>query len=97
MERQVISLDRFTGFLLTTIAGLLCVIAVELWVGLGDRGRVQAQIPDTGLQRKQIVDETRQTNDLLQKILDHLRTGSVKVKMESADKPTGKKGGTGPR
>lgn len=97
MERQVISLDRFTGFLLTTIAGLLAVVAVELWVGLGESGRVQAQIPDTALQRKQIVDEARQTNELLQKILDHLRTGSVKVKLESADKATGKKGGTGPR
>lgn len=91
MERQTISLDRYTGFLLTTIAGLLTVIAVELWVGLSDSGRAMAQIPDTGLQRKQIVDEARKTNELLEKILDHLQTGSMKVKLESADKASGKK------
>ena len=97
MKRQVITLDRFTGFLLTTIAGLLAVVAVELWVGLGESGRAQAQIPDTGLQRQQILEEARKTNTVLEKILDHLRTGSVKVKMESADKASGKKGGTEPR
>ncbi len=97
MERQVITLDRFTGFLLTSIAGLLAVIAVELWVGLGEPTRAVAQIPDTGLQRQLIVEETRKTNALLEKILDHLRSGSVKVKLESADKAGGKKGATGQR
>jgi hypothetical protein len=97
MERQRVSLDRFTVGLLTTITGLMAIIAVELWVGLSDGSRAQAQIPDTGLQRKQIVDEARRTNELLEKILDHLRTGSVKVKLENADKSGGKKSGGGSR
>jgi hypothetical protein len=97
MERQRISLDRYTGCLLTAIAGLLSIIAVELWVGLSDGNQAQAQIPDTGMQRKQIVDEARRTNELLEKILNHLQTGSVKVKLENADKTGGKKGGGGSR
>jgi hypothetical protein len=97
MERQVITLDRFTGFLLTAIAGLLAVIAVELWVGLSASTRAVAQIPDTGLQRQNLVDEARKSNALLEKILEHLRSGSVKVKLESADKAVGKKGATGQR
>ena len=97
MKRHIITVDRFTGFLLTSIVGLLAVIAVELWVGLGASTRAVAQIPDTGLQRQQIVDEARITNALLEKILAHLRSGSVKVKLESADKAVGKKGATGQR
>jgi hypothetical protein len=97
MERQVITVDRFTGFLLTSIVGLLAIIAVELWAGLGSAPRALAQIPDTGLQRQQLVDEARKTNALLEKILEHLRSGSVKVKLESADKSGGKKNATGSR
>lgn len=97
MERHVITVDRFTGFLLTSIVGLLAIIAVELWVGLSAAGRAVAQIPDTGLQRQLIVEEGRKTNALLEKILEHLRSGSVKVKLESADKTGGKKSATGQR
>ncbi|HKQ50609.1 MAG TPA: hypothetical protein VJZ71_21240 [Phycisphaerae bacterium] len=97
MERQVITVDRFTGFLLTSIVGLLAVIAVELWVGLSASSSAVAQIPDTGLQRQLIVEEGRKTNALLEKILEHLRSGCVKVKLESADKASGKKGAAGQR
>lgn len=91
MKTLGITLDRFTRGLLVVLTGLLAVVAVELWVGLSDRGPALAQIPDTGLQRQQIADEARRTNQLLEQILNHLKTGSVKVKIESADKRTGRK------
>ncbi|MEK6644856.1 MAG: hypothetical protein AABZ08_13210 [Planctomycetota bacterium] len=91
MNTITLSIDRFTRTLLVALTLLLSVIAVELWIGLPDRAVASAQVPDTGLQRQQIVEETRRTNQLLEQILTQLRTGSMKVTMESADKPDGKK------
>lgn len=92
MTTREIRLDRFTRGLLCALTVLLAVIALELWVGLpSSASPAMAQIPDTGLQRLQIVEETRKTNQLLQEILNYLKTGTVKVKTESADKRGGKK------
>jgi len=82
-----ISLDAFTQRLLIVLTGLLAVIAVELWALRPGPPRAEAQIPDTALQRKHIVDESRRTNELLEQILDHLRRGTIKVSLEQADKP----------
>ncbi len=84
----VVSLDQPTRRLLTAIAVLLAVLIVELWALRPDSTTpAHAQIPDTGLQRQQIVDEQRRTNDLLSATLEHLRTKSVKVRVESSEKP----------
>lgn len=92
MHQSNIRLDRYTRGVMTALVMLLSIIAVELWVALPSAvPSAQAQIPDTGLQRQQIVQETQRTNELLQKILDHLKTGTVKVRLETADKRTGKK------
>lgn len=96
MNPRTFTFDRFTRSILVTLTLLLAVIAVELWIGLADRNTASAQIPDTGLQRQHIVDETRRTNQLLEQILDQLRTGTMKVRPESADKPEGKKGKSAP-
>ena len=81
---------RRTHLLLAIIAGILAVIAVEL----SDRlptpiSTAVAQIPDSGRQRAEIASESRRTNELLQQILDHLRTKSVKVVVEAPDKARG--------
>ncbi|MBI5765122.1 MAG: hypothetical protein HZA51_16525 [Planctomycetes bacterium] len=96
MNNITLSVDRFTRTLLVTLTLLLAVIAVELWIGQADRNTVSAQIPDTGLQRQNIVEEARRTNQLLEQILTQLRTGTMKVRSESADKPEGKKGKSAP-
>ncbi len=46
-----------------------------------------AQIPDSGRQRKKMLDEIERTNELLERVLDTLRTQTFKVSMESTDKP----------
>jgi hypothetical protein len=91
MPQSDVQIDRYTRLLLTALVVLLSMIAVELWVALpGGVPSAHAQIPDTAMQRQQIAQESQRTNDLLQKILDHLKTGSIKVRMETADKRTGK-------
>jgi hypothetical protein len=84
-------LDRFTRGLLAVIAVLLAVIAVELWQGRPSMlPTAMAQIPDSGAQRYQMIDEAVKTNKFLADILDHLRTKSIKVQDvgETTDKPT---------
>ena len=80
--------DRYTRVILTIIAGLLTVIAIELAVVTEATSlpRATAQIPDTGLQRKQMVDEQRITNQRLSALLKHLKEGSVKVRIDQDDK-----------
>lgn len=81
---------RRTHLLLSLIAAALAVIAIEL----SDRlplpvSRAVAQIPDTGRQRQDIVNETRRTNELLSQILEHLQGKPIKVVVESPDKARG--------
>jgi uncharacterized protein YpmS len=78
---------RLVHRFLAVIAVLLAIIVVQLsgWVGPGQR-QVQAQIPDSGLQRRQLLDAQDRTNQLLEDILHHLQTQSVKVRVVSTDK-----------
>jgi hypothetical protein len=91
MSKYEFMLDRGTCGLLTVIAVLLAIIAVELGLERPDIvPAAQAQIPDAGQQRYQAIAEAQRTNELLQEILDHLRTKAIKVEMrtDGADKPT---------
>lgn len=82
-----IQLDRFTRMILTALTLLLAIIAVELWAFAPDTThRASAQIPDTGMQRKLIVDETKRTNELLEQILDHLETKPIRVHLIADEK-----------
>jgi hypothetical protein len=90
MTRATFTLDRGTRLLLATLTGLLGVIAVELWAGRPDLvPAASAQIPDTGLQRQQIVEEARRTNQLLEQILSHLRAKPIKVIAAGVEKREG--------
>lgn len=46
---------------------------------------VQAQLPDSALQRKHILEETRQINRLLTEIKQILKTGTLHVRIQGAD------------
>lgn len=61
---------------------LLGVIAIQMWSGGPSMlSEAQAQIPDTGMQRKQLIDEARRTNELLSDILTQLREKPIKVRV----------------
>jgi|CXWL01.1.fsa_nt_gi hypothetical protein len=86
-QRHVMVLERGVKRTLACIAAILVVIAVELaMLTPGRTPAVQAQIPDTALQRQNILAETQRTNELLQKILGHLQSKSIKVVMQGAEK-----------
>ena len=79
--------SRWLRWSLTCIAGLLFVIAIELSALSGPLiPRAQAQVPDSGAQRLKLLAENKKTNALLDQILQHLRTQTVKVKVIGTDK-----------
>lgn len=68
------------------VAFFVIITCLRIWLGpfpLLDRA--EAQIPDAGLQRKQLVDEVRRTNDLLSDIKRILETQTLHVRLEGAD------------
>ncbi|MCK4659100.1 MAG: hypothetical protein KAV82_06215 [Phycisphaerae bacterium] len=78
------------------IAAILTVTCVRVWLGPGDvLPRAAAQIPDSGLQRKKMLDEIQRTNRLLEQIHHTLETQTIKVRVESTDKT--KKSAIAPR
>ena len=59
----------------------------ESLAGTHADGRVaSAQIPDSGLQRKQTIDEIRRTNALLTEIRNLLKNDTLNVRVAGADK-----------
>lgn len=79
---------RWLRRLLSAIVVLLAIIAVELSAMLPPcQARTHAQIlPDSARQRADQLAEQIKTNTNLERILDQLRTGTVKVKVTSTDK-----------
>lgn len=66
----------------------LLATCVRVWLGPADLlPRAEAQIPDSGLQRKQLIDEVAHTNQLLEEIIHVLKSGTIKVSLASTDKP----------
>jgi len=79
---------------LAIVAVLLALIAIPIWSGsVSVLPTAVAQIPDTGLQRKQLIDEQRRSNELLEQILETLQSRTIKVYVATSDK----EGGASPR
>ena len=71
---------------------ILFVLLTCLRVWTGDEPlieRAQAQIPDSGLQRKLLLDESRKTNELLAEIAHILRERTLNVRLAPADNQAG--------
>ncbi len=87
MPPRIHILDRSTRIILTALVLLLALVAVELW---GERGGVlpaaMAQIPDSGLQRNQLLEEARRTNALLEQILRHLESKPIRVRLQTDER-----------
>ena len=93
MPREM-RIDRFTRSVLVVIAVLLGVIAVGLWQERPSMlPAAQAQVPDSGMQRNQMLKETQETNKLLRQILEHLQEKTIAVTMHDADEEKEKGGG----
>ena len=82
---------------LRVIAGVLLVLTgVRVWVGPDAwSARAQAQIPNAGTQRADLLSEVSRTNQLLQEVLDTLRTKTIKVEVQDAGERAGKGARTG--
>jgi hypothetical protein len=72
------------------VVAFVLATCVRVWLGpLEVLPRVEAQIPDSGRQRQELLDETRQTNRLLNQILSTLKSGTLNVRVASTDKKSG--------
>jgi len=75
--------NRFVNRLVTFFVVLTCL---RIWLGpFPLLERAEAQIPDAGLQRKQILDEAKHTNELLSDIKRILESQTLHVRLEGAD------------
>ncbi len=78
--------ERYPRTLLTIIAGMLAAIIIELALLISPGPPVaQAQIPDTGLQRREIIEGIERTNQKLDELKDLLRTQVLKVRVVGTD------------
>lgn len=77
--------SRAIRFLLTAVVLATCA---RVWLGPEPViDSAQAQIPDAGAQRKELVEELRRTNQMLGDITQLLKTHTFKVRVEAPDKP----------
>lgn len=78
---------RWIRRLLAAIVVLLVIIVFKLSAVTGPlQPRAVAQVPDSGLQRRQLLDGQRRAQKTLDALLQHLRTQVIKVKVVSTDK-----------
>ena len=54
-----------------------------------------AQIPDSGMQRKVLIDEIRKTNQLITQLAATMKTHTFKVRIQGTDKHAGTKRSVG--
>lgn len=68
------------------VVGFVLLTCLRVWTGpLPILERAYGQLPDAGLQRKQILDEAKLTNQLLADIKQTLAKGTLHVRLEGAD------------
>ncbi|HUU85776.1 MAG TPA: hypothetical protein VM243_19950 [Phycisphaerae bacterium] len=90
--------DRSGGstWLRRLLVGFVVITCLRVWLGPVDiLPQARGQIPDGGLQRKQMVDAVRETNRQMSQILTVLKSGTLNVRVVSTDK-TGAAGGLAP-
>jgi hypothetical protein len=71
--------------LLVAVLVLQGLMLVGQWTSQGPVTPAHAQIPDAGGQRQQMVEELRNVNQKLDKLVQILETGKVQVQVGSAD------------
>lgn len=68
------------------VVAFVLLTCLRVWTGpLPMLEKAYGQLPDAGLQRKQILDEAKTTNQLLTEIKETLAKGTLHVRLEGAD------------
>ncbi|MHC5109912.1 MAG: hypothetical protein ACYTHJ_08550 [Planctomycetota bacterium] len=79
---------RFSSIVLKCILVLTCL---RVWLGpIPWEEKAYARLPDSGLQRKQMLDQAMKTNEILTRIERLLKTHTFKVAVEGADNSSGR-------
>jgi hypothetical protein len=68
--------------LLTAVLVMQVLTLLGLWTGQPRTAEVHAAIPDPGAQREAQVAELKKTNEKLDKLMELLTSGDVKIKVE---------------
>lgn len=77
---------RNRRWLASAAALFVLLTCLRVWTGPAPLlEAARAQIPDSGLQRQQLLDETRRTNRLLTEIKQLLKEGTLNVRVRGAD------------
>jgi hypothetical protein len=71
--------------LLGLVVALQAITILGLWVTPNWTSTAQAQIPDAGAQRNQMIDELRTLNGKMDKLMAILEGGKIQVRSEPAD------------
>ena len=86
MIETVYSEPRQNRCVIRLVTLLVALTCLRIWLGpFPLLERAEAQIPDAGLQRKQLVDEARRSNELLSDIKRILESQTLHVRLEGAD------------
>lgn len=86
MTESLSSQPRSHRFVDRLVVFFVILTCFRIWLGpFPLLERAEAQIPDAGLQRKQLVDEARRSNELLSDIKRILETQTLHVHLEGAD------------
>lgn len=75
-----------TSKLLAAVVVLQGIILLGQWTGQGPVTPAQAQVPDAGSQRREIVDELRAMNGKLDRISETLKSGDLRVSVNQTEK-----------
>jgi hypothetical protein len=82
--------ERWCSKWLRVVVGtIVAITCVKVWLGpVNMIPEAQAQIPDAGAQRAELVREMRRTNELLGQVVKCLKTQTLKVQVVGTDKKT---------
>ena len=75
-----------TQKLLTAVLWMQVLTLLGLWTGQPRTASVQAAIPDPGAQREAQVEQQRKTNEKLDKLIELLSSGKLKVQVAAEEK-----------
>lgn len=75
-----------THKLLTAMIGLQVLTLLGLWTAQPQMSSATAAIPDPGAQREAMVTEQKATNEKLDSLIELLKSGDIKVKVDSKEK-----------
>jgi hypothetical protein len=73
----------------TVLWAFIALSLIRLWTSPGLLQRAEAQIPDAGVHRKQLLEEVRRSNEILLEIRRLLADGTLNVKIKGADNQAG--------